>query len=96
MVQQQSSCLVGVKPWPSLLVQPKKKNQKTKAVCRRHECSWVLRLGVLCLLVHNLQDHLTRRGTAFRGRVHTDGLLRSPRVLLPVHVYPEHHKEKAG
>lgn len=48
-----------------------------------------LRFGVLCLLMHNLQDHFTGGGAALGGGVHTDGLLRRPCVLFPVHVYPE-------
>lgn len=55
-----------------------------------------LRFGVLCLLMHNLQDHLTGRGAALGGRVNADGLLRSTCILLPVHVYPEDHKDKDG
>lgn len=55
-----------------------------------------LRFGVLCFLMHNLQDHLTRRRAALRGGVHADGLLRSTCVLLPVHIYPEDHKVKDG
>lgn len=55
-----------------------------------------LRFGVLCLLVHNLQDHLTGGRTALGGRVNTDSLLRSTCILLPVHVYPEDQKDKDG
>ena len=55
-----------------------------------------LRFGVLCLLVHNLQDHLTGRGAALGGRVDADGLLGSTCVLLPVHVDPEDHRYTDG
>lgn len=52
-----------------------------------------LRFGVLGLLVHNLQDHLTSRRAALRGRVDTDGLLGSTGILLPVHVDPNKHMD---
>ena len=52
-----------------------------------------LRFGVLGLLVHNLQDHLTSRRAALRGRVDTDGLLGSTCILLPVYVDPNKHMD---
>lgn len=52
-----------------------------------------LRFGVLGLLVHDLQDHLTGGGAALGGRVDTDGLLGGTCVLLPVHIYPEDHRD---
>ena len=52
-----------------------------------------LRFGVLGLLVHNLQDHLTSRRAALRGRVDTDGLLGSTCILLPVYVDPNKYMD---
>ena len=62
MVQQQGVCL-GLSPDEKVCV--------CVCVCvcvrARAKYSQILRFGVLCLLVHNLQDHLARGGAAFRG-----------------------------
>lgn len=47
-----------------------------------------LRLGVLCLLLHDLQNHLAGSGAALRGGVDADGFLCGSRVFFPVHVNP--------
>lgn len=61
-------------------------------------CRWVthtqkvrgetLRLGVLRLLLHDLQNHLAGSGAALWGGVDADGFFCSSRVLFPVHVNP--------
>lgn len=47
-----------------------------------------LRLGVLRLLLHDLQNHLAGSGAALGGGVDADGFFCGSRVFFPVHVDP--------
>jgi len=47
-----------------------------------------LRLGILRLLLHDLQNHLAGGGAALGGGVDADGFFCSSRVFFPVHVDP--------
>lgn len=47
-----------------------------------------LRLGVLRLLLHDLQNHLAGGGAALGGGVDADGFFGSSRVFFPVHIDP--------
>ena len=52
-----------------------------------------LRLGVLGLLVHDVQDHAARGRAALWGGVDADWLLGGACVLLAVHIDPARRTE---
>lgn len=54
----------------------------------QHPRGGTLRLGVLRLLLHDLQNHLAGGGAALGGGVDADGFFGSPRVFFPVHIDP--------
>lgn len=51
------------------------------------------RLGLVGLLLHDVQDHATGGGAALGSRVDGDGLFRCACVFLPMNVHPERGRE---